>query len=106
MNRQDPKFSNTFEAVFSHLKSLMEIYHWQNEQGRWFLKILITAGVRKPKALRTLKSLSGVRVTKTKQFGAFMTNRSPIVEELDSSSTCPGTSPIVFATSIFCDACN
>ena len=21
----------------SHLKSLMEVYHWQNEQGRWFL---------------------------------------------------------------------
>ena len=37
MDRRDPKFSKTLEAGLSHLKSLMEIYHWQSEQGRWFL---------------------------------------------------------------------
>ena len=36
----------------------------------------------------------------TKQFGAWMTNCSPIVEEPESSSTNPGTSPILFATSV------
>ena len=39
-------------------------------------------------------------MTKTKQFGAFMTNCSPIVQELESSSTNPGASPILFATSV------
>ena len=37
MSRRDPKFSKTLEAGLCHLKSLMEIYHWQNEQGRCFL---------------------------------------------------------------------
>ena len=49
---------------------------------------------------RILESVSGARVTKTKQFGTFMTNCSPIVEGLESSSTNPGTSPIVFATTV------
>ena len=46
MDRRDPKFSKTLEAGFSNLKSLMEIYHWQSEQGRWFLHAdLITADI-------------------------------------------------------------
>ena len=36
MNRRDSKFSKTIEAGLSHLKSLMEIYHWQHEKCRWF----------------------------------------------------------------------
>ena len=58
------------------------------------MKILITAGSQSTKALRTLESVSGVRVTKTKQYGTFMTKCPPIVEELESSSTNPGTSPV------------
>ena len=38
MSRSGPKFSKTLEAGMSHLKSLMKIYHWQNEQGQWFLR--------------------------------------------------------------------
>ena len=34
MDRRDPKFQRTLEAGLSHLKSLMEMYHQQNEQGR------------------------------------------------------------------------
>ena len=50
MNRRDPKFQKTLEARLSHLKSLMEIYHWQSEQGRVFcMKIFIIAGVRAPR---------------------------------------------------------
>ena len=49
-------------------------------------------------AMRTLESLSGARVTKTKQCGTFMTNCHPIVDELESSSTNPGMLPIAFAT--------
>ena len=51
MNRRDPTFSKTLEAGLSHLKSLMEVYHWQSEQDRCFfcMKILITAGVRAPR---------------------------------------------------------
>ena len=52
------------------------------------------------KALRNLESLSRVRVKKTKQFGTFMTHCHPIVEELESSSTNPGTSPILCVTSV------
>ena len=36
MNLRDPKFSKILEAELSHPKSLMAIYHWQSEQGRWF----------------------------------------------------------------------
>ena len=101
ISRSGPKFSKTLEAGMSHLKSLMKIYHWQNEQGRWFLREdPHHIWSQNTKALRTLESLSGVGVTMTKQFGAFMTNCSPIVEELESSSTNPGTSPILFATSV------
>ena len=39
-------------------------------------------------------------MTKTKQFGTFLTKCPPIVEELESSSMNPGTSPILFATSV------
>ena len=95
MNRRDPKFSK------SHLKSLMEIYHWQSEQGRWFLhEDPHHSWSQSTKALRTLESHSGARVTKTKQFGTFMTSCYPIVEELESSSTNPGMLPISFATPV------
>ena len=36
MNRRDPKFSKILEAELSHPKSLMEIYHWQSDQGQCF----------------------------------------------------------------------
>ena len=36
LNRRDPKFFKTLEAALSHVMSLMEINHWQSEQGRWF----------------------------------------------------------------------
>ena len=39
-------------------------------------------------------------MTKTKQFGTFMTNCPPNVEELESSATNPGPSPMLFATSV------
>ena len=39
-------------------------------------------------------------MTRTKQCGAFMTNCSPIVEELRSSSTNPGMLPVSLATSV------
>ena len=69
MNRRDPKFSKTLEAGMSHLKSLMAIYHWQNEQGRWFLhEDPHHSWSQNTTALRSLESLSGVRVTKMKQF--------------------------------------
>ena len=101
MNRRDAKFSKTLEAGLSHLKSLTQTYHCQNEQGRRFLhEDPHHSWSQNTKALRTLESLSGVRVTKTEQFGAFMTNWSPIVEELESSSTNPGTSSFLFATSV------
>ena len=100
-DRRDPQFSKTLEAGLSHLKSLMEIYRWQNGQGRWFLQEYPHhSWSQNTKALRTLQSLSGVRVTKTKLFGAIMINCSPIVEELESSSTYPGESPVLFATSV------
>ena len=51
-------------------------------------------------ALRTLESVSGARVTKTKQFGTFMTICHPIFEELESGSTNPGMLPISFVTSV------
>ena len=63
----------------SQLTSLMEIFYWQNEQGRCFLhEDPHHSWSRSTKALRTLESLSGVRATKTKQFGTFMTNCPPI----------------------------
>ena len=62
--------------------------------GNLSLKILITAGVRAP------RSVSGVRLTKTKQFVAFMTKCHPIVEELAASDTHPELLPISFATSV------
>ena len=65
------------------------------------MKIFISAGSRSTKALRTMESVSRGRVTKTKQFGSFMTNCSPIVEELESSSTKPEMLPISLATSVF-----
>ena len=37
-------------------------------------------------------------MTKTKQFGTFMTNCHPVVEELEPSSTNPEMLPISFAT--------
>ena len=96
-DRRDPKFYKTLEAGLSHVKSLMEIYyHWQSEQVQWFLASSSQLG----QALGTLESVSRARVTKTKQFGTFITNCSPTVEELESSSTHPGTSPILFATSV------
>ena len=99
MHRRDFKFSKT-QAALSHLKSLMEIYHWQSEQGRWFLhEDPHHSWSQGTKALKNLESLSGVRVTKTKQFGTFMTKCLPIVDVLESSSTNSGTSPISFATS-------
>ena len=101
VDRRDLQFSKTLEAGLSHLKSLMEICHWQSEQGRWFLhEDPHHSWSQNTKALRTLESLSGVRVTKTKHFGTFMTKCPPIVDELESSSTNPGTSPILFATSV------
>ena len=51
------------------------------------VKILITAGESEYQALQTLESASGVRVTKTKHFGTFMTNFPQIVDEPESSST-------------------
>ena len=49
----------------------MEIYRWQNEQGRWFLhEDPHHSWSQTTQALRTLEPLSGVRVTKTKHFGA------------------------------------
>ena len=39
-------------------------------------------------------------MTKTKQFGAFTTNCSPIVEEFRSSSTNPGVLSVTFATPV------
>ena len=32
LNRRDPKFLQTLGAGLSHLKWLMEIYHWQKEK--------------------------------------------------------------------------
>ena len=104
MDRRDPKFSKTLEAGLSHLKSLMKIYGWQNGHGRWMVSarvILITAGVRTPRRCEPWNHCLEFRVTKTKHFGAIMINCSPIVEELDSSSTNPGESPVLFATSVF-----
>ena len=92
MDRRDPKFSKTLEAGLSHLKSLMEICRWQNEQG--LHEDPHHCWSQNTKALRTLEALSGVRVTKTKHLGAFMTNCSPIVEELGKSSTNPGESNV------------
>ena len=101
MDRRHPKFSKTLEAGLGHLKSLMEIYHWQIEQGRWFLhEDNHHRCSQSTKAFQTLESVSGVRVTKTKQFGTFMTTSLPNVDELESSSTNPGMSPISFATSV------
>ena len=101
MDRRDPKFSKTLEAGLTLLKSLMEIYHSQNEQGRWFLhEDPHHSWSQNTKALRCVESLSGVRLTKTKHFGAFMTTCSPTVEELASSSTNPGAQPILFATPV------
>ena len=85
MNRRDPKFQKTLKAGEA------------SKAGGSCMKILITTGVR---ALRTLESVSGARVTKTKQFGTFMTNCHPIVEELESHFTNPGMLPISFATSV------
>ena len=63
MNRRDPKFSKTLEARLSHLKSLMEIYHWQSEQVRCFLREdPHHSWSQSTKALRTLESVSGDRV--------------------------------------------
>ena len=71
MDRREPKFSKTLEAGPSHLKLLMEIYRWQNEQDRWFLHgDPHHSWSQNTKALRTLESLSGARVTKTKHNSA------------------------------------
>ena len=68
MDRRDPKFQRILEAGLSHLKSLMEIYHCQSEQGRWFLhEDPHHSWSQSTKALQTLESVSGARVTKTKQ---------------------------------------
>ena len=64
------------------------------------MKIPIKAGVRTSRGLRTLESVSGARVTKTKQFGTFMTNVHPIVEELAASVTNREMLRISFATSL------
>ena len=98
VNRRDPKFSKTLQAGFGHLKSLMEIYHWQSEVGG-LQEDPHQSWSQSTQALRTLESVSRARVTKTKQFGAFLTYCHPIVEELGSSSTNPGMLPISFATS-------
>ena len=88
MDRRKWKFQQPLGAELSHQKSLMEIYHWQREQGRWFLhEDPHHSWSRSTKALQTLESVSGARVTKTKQFGTFMTNCHPIVEELAASVT-------------------
>ena len=39
-------------------------------------------------------------MTETKQFGTFMTNCHPVVEEPAASVTNPGMLPISFATSV------
>ena len=62
------------------------------------MKILTTAGFRAPRRCEPLISVSGARVTKTKQLGTFMTNCHPIVEELAASVTNPEMLTISFAT--------
>ena len=94
MDRRDPECSKTLEAGLSHLMLLMEIYHWQSEQSRWFLhEDPRHSWSQNTKALRTLESVSGARVTETKQFGIFMTNCLPIVDDLQPSYTNPGMLP-------------
>ena len=101
MDRRDPKFERTLEAGLSNLVSVMEIYHWQSEQGRWFLhEDPHHTWSQRTKALQTSEFVSGARVTKTKQFGTFMTNCHPIVEELAASVPNPEMFPIAFATSV------
>ena len=100
VSRRDPKFSKTLEAGLCHLKSLMEIYHWQNEQGRCFLhEDPHYQQESEHQGVANLESLV-VRVINTKQFGTFMTSCSPIVEEFRSSSTNNGVFPVSFATSV------
>ena len=51
-------------------------------------------------ALKTLESVRGAQVMKTKQFGTFMAKCHPIVEELPASVNNHEVSSIAFATSI------
>ena len=97
MDRRDPKFQKTPEAGLSHLKSLMEIYHWQSEQGRWFShEDVHHSWSQSTNALQTLDSVSGPRVTKTKQLGTFMTNCHPIAEELRANAQKSEMLPIAY----------
>ena len=66
MDRRDPKFQRTLEAGLSHLKSLMEMYHQQNEQGRCILHENPHHSWRQgTTALQNLECVSGARVTAT-----------------------------------------
>ena len=81
-----PRIQRTLEAGVSHLNSLMEIYRWQSEHGRWFLhEDHRHIWSENTKAFQTLESVQGVQVTTTNRFGKFMTTWSPVAEELAAS---------------------
>ena len=81
MNLRNPKFSKTLEARMSHLKSLMEIYHWQNEQGRRFLhEDPHLSWSQSTEALRTLEWSSS---DEDKAICTFVTGCRPFGEELE-----------------------
>ena len=101
MDRGDPQFSKTLEAGLSHLKWLMEICHWQNQHGRWFLhEDPHHSWSQNTKTLRTLGFLSGVRVTKTKQLGAFIPIVLRLLRSLNQVLQILERRQILFATSV------
>ena len=90
MNRRDPKFQKTLEAGMSHPKSATKIYHWQSEQDGCFLhEDPHHSWSHSTKAMRTLESVFGARVTWRN-----------LVEEIAPSVTNPEMLPISFATSV------
>ena len=81
----------------------MEIYHWQSEQGRWFLhEYPHHSWSHSSKTLRTFGIIVWSSSDEDEAVWYFRSHHHcpPIVEEHESNSTNPRTSPIVFATSV------
>ena len=90
MSRRDPKFQKTLEAGLSHVKSVVDGNLSLAKRARSVVFARISSSQLESehqKALRTLESVSGARVTKTKHLSTFIDHCPPIVEELAASVT-------------------
>ena len=83
MDHTNLEFTHALNAEVGHLKALIAVHSWQIAQERWFLfEYLHHKWSWNVQEMRALTNVLGFQLTATKQFGTFLTNCNPIVEEL------------------------